>query len=86
MQTNDTLVQILVGVLGAGGLVSLVRAVLDWMAGRAQKTMEVEDRYTTRLDRRLAYLEKQRAKDAAYEMELIVALARANLPIPSRRD
>lgn len=84
MESTEALTTVAVAVFGAGGLVSLVKAVLDWRAGKEQKEQQVGDRYIAHLDKRVAYLEREREKDARYVSDLIQALARAGLDVPER--
>lgn len=82
---NTALVQMVVAVFGAGGLVSLVKAILDWKNGKAQKETDLGERYMSRLDKRITYLEKERERDALYIADLIQSLARAGVIVPDRR-
>lgn len=85
METTDAFVKIAAAVFGAGGLVSLVKAFLDWKSGKAQKEIDITERYLSRIDKRVAYLEKERERDAMYQADLIRALASAGLEVPERR-
>ena len=85
MEATDALTKLAVALFGAGGLVSLVKAVLAWRAGKEQKEQEIGDRYIAHLDKRVAFLEREREKDARYVTDLIQALARAGLDVPNRR-
>lgn len=91
MGGNEPWVVVVVAIFGAGGLVSLVKAVLDHLNGKASKESEVEVRYLlnrekriTQLEKRTDHLEKDRDARAHYEAILIGELARNGLPIPPR--
>ena len=84
MVPNEPWVALFVGIFGAGGLVSLVKALLDWRNGKAQKESETEVRYLLNREKRIALLERQRDAELRYQAELIRALARAGADIPPR--
>jgi hypothetical protein len=86
MEPNEPWVALVIALFGAGGLVSLVKAILDWKNGKATRESEAEVRYLLDRERRIKFLEDERDRDHRYIGDLIRALARANGRIPDRRN
>ena len=81
-----------IGVLGgAGGLATIVKAILDHRAQVSSREQDADERLVTRLERRLTETEK-RLSDVERALEdertfnalLIQSLAKAGIDIPAR--
>lgn len=76
---------------GSGGVAVIVRAVLDHKANKVSRESDIDERFTQRLEERLARyesrideLEDDLAEERRYTTALSVALARAGHDVPAR--
>lgn len=77
---------------GAGGVVALIKSVLDYRANRAARIEDADERLVARLERRLDEQEKRieelealRDADAQYIIMLTTMLAQAGIAVPKRK-
>lgn len=76
---------VIIGLFGGGGLVSLIKAWMDYRAGASTKRDTNSEREIQRLHERVKALENAQVEDRRYEIQLINALAAAGGTIPTRR-
>lgn len=76
---------------GAGGLVTMAKAFLDFREHRLARVDDADERLVSRLERklaeadaRIATLELQHEQDSAYITALSIAMAKAGIEVPSR--
>lgn len=76
---------------GTGGVAVIVRAILDFRSNHANRELDVDERYTIRMEKRLngyedriATLEFELRDERRYVTILSITLARAGLPVPER--
>lgn len=74
-----------VTLLGAGGLVSLIKAIIDYRAGHAQREDDADERLVTRLEKSVEKLTDQLDAANEYISELTDALIDAGLKVPRRK-
>lgn len=78
--SETILITVFAGIFGAGGIVQLVKVILDYRAG-VSKTRE--DR-VTKLEQKVEELEREREEDMNYQVILMKALRNAGIQIPPR--
>lgn len=89
----DALIQALVVILGAGGLTSIIKAILDYMKGKRTKEAEGDDKIIARLekhirdqDARIRKLERQRDDSTLWEHALIMEMGKHQVALPERPE
>lgn len=89
---SDSVIIAIIGTLGgAGGIFTLIKAILDHRANKSAKEQDAEERLVTRLETRLnaqeariKELEHLREEDGRHIYFLALALARAGIDVPDR--
>lgn len=80
--TETIMITVLTGIFGAGGIVQLIKTILDYRAGVSKKREDKVDE----LEKRIKELEADRDLDHRWQAKLVRILIDAGLTIPEREE